>query len=140
MRISDWSSDVCSSDLDGNEIIATNGRYGPYIKKGSDSRSLPDEESMFTVTVEEAEKLFAEPKGRRGARAATPPLRELGADPSSGKPLVVKEGRFGPYITDGETNVTVPPGSSIEQLTLERAVELVAEKRAKGPAPKKRSA
>ncbi|RIQ35870.1 type I DNA topoisomerase [Jiangella rhizosphaerae] len=131
---------VVGKDAEGNEIVATNGRYGPYVKKGSDSRSLPDEASLFTVTVEEAEKLFAQPKGRRGARAATPPLRELGTDPASGKPLVVKDGRFGPYITDGETNVTVPRGTDIEQLTHERAVELIAEKRAKGPAPRKRAA
>jgi DNA topoisomerase-1 len=130
---------IVGTDAEGAEIVAANGRYGPYVKKGTDSRSLPDEESLFTVTVEEAEKLFAQPKGRRGARAATPPLRELGDDPASGKPLVVKEGRFGPYITDGETNVTVPRGTSIEQLTLDRAAELMAEKRAKGPAPKKRT-
>ncbi|WP_083460061.1 type I DNA topoisomerase [Jiangella muralis] len=131
---------VVGKDAEGAEIVATNGRYGPYVKKGTDSRSLPDEASLFTVTVEEAEKLFAQPKGRRGARAATPPLRELGTDPASGKPLVVKDGRFGPYITDGEINVTVPRGTDIEQLTTERAVELIAEKRAKGPAPKKRAA
>ncbi|SDT67018.1 type I DNA topoisomerase [Jiangella sp. DSM 45060] len=131
---------VVGKDAEGAEIVATNGRYGPYVKKGSDSRSLPDEPSLFTVTVEEAEKLFAQPKGRRGARAATPPLRELGTDPVSNKPLVVKDGRFGPYITDGEVNVTVPRGTDIEQLTHERAVELIAEKRAKGPAPKKRAA
>src|SRR5690606_21251283 len=119
-------------DAEGTEIVASNGRYGPYVKKGSDTRSLPDEESLFTITVDEAEKLFAQPKGRRGARAATPPLRELGADPTTGKPLVVKDGRFGPYITDGETNVTVPRGTPVEQLTHERAVELMAEKRAKG--------
>ncbi|TDD70190.1 type I DNA topoisomerase [Jiangella aurantiaca] len=129
---------VVGTDAEGAEIIASNGRYGPYVKKGSDTRSLPDEASLFTVTVEEAEKLFAQPKGRRGARAATPPLRELGTDPASGKPLVVKDGRFGPYITDGETNVTVPRGTDIEQLTHERAVELIAEKRSKGPAPRKR--
>ena len=131
---------VVGKDAEGTEIVATNGRYGPYVKKGSDSRSLPDEPSLFTVTVEEAEKLFAQPKGRRGARAATPPLRELGTDPVSKKPLVVKDGRFGPYITDGEVNVTVPRGTDIEQLTHERAVELIAEKRAKGPAPRKRAA
>jgi DNA topoisomerase-1 len=131
---------VVGKDAEGNEIVASNGRYGPYVKKGTDTRSLPDEASLFTVTVDDAEKLFATPKGRRGARAATPPLRELGTDPASGKPLVVKDGRFGPYITDGEVNVTVPRGTDIEQLTHERAVELIAEKRAKGPAPKKRAA
>ncbi|HEX6336282.1 MAG TPA: type I DNA topoisomerase [Jiangellaceae bacterium] len=127
-------------DTEGTEIVAANGRYGPYVKKGSDTRSLPDEESLFTVTVEQAEALFAEPKGRRGRAAATAPLRELGTDPVNGKPLVVKDGRFGPYITDGETNVTVPRGTSVEELTRERAVELMAEKRAKGPAPRRRRA
>jgi DNA topoisomerase-1 len=126
-------------DPEGKEIVAANGRYGPYVKKGTDTRSLPDEESLFTVTVEEAEKLFAQPKGRRGARAATPPLKELGNEPATGKPLVIKDGRFGPYITDGEVNVTVPRGTSVEQLSIERAAELIAEKRAKGPAPKKRA-
>jgi DNA topoisomerase I len=127
-------------DGEGVDIVASNGRYGPYVKKGSDTRSLPDEESLFTVTVEEAEALFAQPKGRRGRAAAAPPLRELGNDPANGKPLVIKDGRFGPYITDGETNVTVPRGTSVEQITPERAAELMAEKRAKGPAPKKRRA
>ncbi|SDU37255.1 type I DNA topoisomerase, partial [Jiangella alkaliphila] len=131
---------VVGADAEGTEIVASNGRYGPYVKKGTDTRSLPDEASLFTVTVDEAEKLFATPKGRRGARAATPPLRELGTDPVSNKPLVVKDGRFGPYITDGEVNVTVPRDTDIEKLTHERAVELIAEKRAKGPAPKKRAA
>jgi DNA topoisomerase-1 len=126
------------ADSDGSEIVAANGRYGPYVKKGSDTRSLPDEESLFTVTVEDAEKLLAEPK-RRGRAAAAPPLRELGAEPATGKELVIKDGRFGPYITDGETNVTVPRGTSVEQVTLERAAEMMAEKRAKGPAPKKRA-
>ncbi len=131
---------VVGADAEGTEIVASNGRYGPYVKKGTDTRSLPDEASLFTVTVDEAEKLFATPKGRRGARAATPPLRELGTDPVSNKPLVVKDGRFGPYITDGDVNVTVPRDTDIEKLTHERAVELIAEKRAKGPAPKKRAA
>ena len=130
---------VVGTDPSGAEIVASNGRYGPYVKTGSDFRSLPDEESIFTVTLEEAEKLFAQPKGRRGRAPAAPPLRELGTDPANGKPLVVKDGRFGPYVTDGETNVTVPRGTGVEQLTLDRAVELMAEKRAKGPAPRKRS-
>jgi DNA topoisomerase-1 len=127
-------------DAEGTEIVAANGRYGPYVKKGSDTRSLPDEESLFTITVEQAEALFAEPKGRRGRTSAAEQLRELGTDPVNGKPLVVKDGRFGPYITDGETNVTVPRGTSVEDLTRERAVELMAEKRAKGPAPRRRRA
>ena len=88
------------------------------------------------MTLQEAEKLFAEPKSRRGGgAAAAPPLRELGTDPANGKPLVVKDGRFGPYVTDGETNATLPRGTSVEQLTLDRAAELMADKRAKGPDP-----
>jgi len=131
---------VLGVDANGAEIVAANGRYGPYVKKGSDFRSLPDEESLFTVTLEEAEKLFAEPKSRRGgSAAAAPPLRELGPDPANGKPLVVKDGRFGPYVTDGATNATLPRGTSVEQLTLDRAAELMADKRAKGPAPRKRT-
>jgi DNA topoisomerase-1 len=127
-------------DAEGAEIVAANGRYGPYVKKGSETRSLPDEDSLFTINVEQAEALFAKPKGRRGRAAAAAPLRELGTDPANGKPLVVKDGRFGPYITDGETNVTVPRGTSVEELTHDRAVELMAEKRAKGPAPRRRRA
>jgi DNA topoisomerase I len=130
---------VVGVDASSAEIVASNGRYGPYVKRGSDFRSLPDEESIFTVTLDEAEKLFAEPKGRRGRAVAAAPLRELGTDPANGRTLVIRDGRFGPYVTDGETNVTVPRGTGVEQLTLDRAVELIAEKRAKGPAPKKRS-
>ena len=119
----------------GEEITAQNGRYGPYLKKGTDSRTLPSEEAMFEVTLEEALALYAQPKRGRGA-AATAPLRELGEDPASGKPVVVKDGRFGPYVTDGETNATLRKGDEVESVTLERAAELLAEKRAKGPAKK----
>ncbi|HSK25753.1 MAG TPA: type I DNA topoisomerase [Jiangellales bacterium] len=121
----------------GDEITAQNGRYGPYLRKGTDSRSLESEEQLFTVTLEQALALYAQPKqrGRRGSAAA--PLKELGADPASGKPMVVKEGRFGAYITDGETNVTVPRDTDVDELTAERAADLLAEKRAKGPAPKR---
>jgi len=122
---------------DGEEIQALNGRYGPYIKKGSDSRSLADEEQMFTVTLDEALALFAQPKRGRG-RTAAPPLREVGPDPATGAPIVIKEGRFGPYLTDGEYNVSVPRGESVEAITLERAAELLAEKRAAGPPAKGR--
>ena len=111
---------------DGEEIVAMNGRYGPFIKKGSESRSLDSEEQLFTLTVEEALALLAQPKQRQ-RRAAAAPLRELGADPASGKPIVVKDGRFGPYVTDGETNASLRTGDSVEALTLERAVELLAE-------------
>ncbi|RJQ78508.1 type I DNA topoisomerase [Pseudonocardiaceae bacterium YIM PH 21723] len=122
----------------GAEITAQNGRYGPYLKKGTDSRSLTSEEQMFTVTLDEALKIYAEPKKRgRQAAASAPPLKELGPDPVSGKPVVVKEGRFGPYATDGETNASLRKSDTIEDFTLERAAELLAEKRAKGPAPKR---
>jgi DNA topoisomerase-1 len=123
----------------GEEITAQNGRYGPYLKKGSDSRSLETEEQMFDITLDEALAIYAQPK-QRGRRAAAAPLRELGPDPSSGKPVVVKEGRFGAYVTDGETNATLRKADSVESVTIERAAELLAEKRAKGPAPKKRAA
>ncbi|GII79922.1 DNA topoisomerase 1 [Sphaerisporangium rufum] len=125
-------------EIDGEEVTAQNGRFGPYIKKGTDSRSLAAEEDLFTVTIEQAKELFAQPKQRgRGRAAAAPPLRELGADPVSGKPVVVKEGRFGPYVTDGETNASLRKDDSVEQITIERAAELLAERRARGPAPKR---
>ncbi|TCP56826.1 DNA topoisomerase I [Tamaricihabitans halophyticus] len=123
----------------GNEITAQNGRYGPYLKKGTDSRSLETEEQIFNITLEEALKIYAEPKRRGRQAAAKPPLKELGNDPQSGKPMVVKDGRFGPYVTDGEYNASLRKGDSVEELTDERAAELLSEKRAKGPAPKKRS-
>jgi DNA topoisomerase I len=123
-------------DLDGEEVTAQNGRYGPYIKKGSDSRSLESEEQLFTVTLDDAAALLAQPKtrGRRAATAA--PLKELGNDQVSGKPMVVREGRFGPYVTDGETNASLRRGDSIEELTEQRASELLADRRARGPAKK----
>ncbi|HEY2223048.1 type I DNA topoisomerase, partial [Actinomycetospora sp.] len=121
----------------GEEITAQNGRYGPYIKKDKDSRSLDSEDKLFTVTLEEAQKIFAQPK-QRGRAAAKPPLKELGKDPVSGEPMVVKDGRFGPYVTDGTGyNASLRKGDDVEALTDERAAELLAEKRAKGPAPKK---
>ena len=122
---------------DGEEIQVANGRYGPYIKQGKETRSLADEEQLFTVTTEEALALLAQPKERRGRGQAKPPLKDLGADPASGKPIVVKEGRFGPYVTDGETNASLRRGDDPEGLTMDRALELLAERRAKGPAPKK---
>ncbi|WP_179950800.1 type I DNA topoisomerase [Kibdelosporangium phytohabitans] len=122
----------------GDEITAQNGRYGPYLKKGTDSRSLTTEDQIFTVTLDEALKIYSEPKKRgRAAAASAPPLKELGNDPVSGKPMVVKDGRFGPYVTDGEFNASLRKSDSVEGLTDERAAELLAEKRAKGPAPKK---
>ncbi|GAA0606135.1 type I DNA topoisomerase [Kutzneria viridogrisea] len=123
----------------GAEITAQNGRYGPYLKKGTDSRSLLTEDQLFTVTLEEALKIYAEPKKRGRQAAAAPPLKEMGNDPVSGKPMVVKDGRFGPYVTDGEYNASLRKSDSVEELTDERAAELLAEKRAKGPAPKKKA-
>jgi DNA topoisomerase-1 len=123
---------------DGEEITAQNGRYGPYVKKGSDSRSLDAEEQLFTITLDDALALLAQPKPRRGRGEAKPPLRELGPDPASGKPVVLKEGRFGPYVTDGETNASLRRGDDPETVTIERAAELLADRRSKGPAPKKK--
>lgn len=123
---------------DGTKITAQNGRFGPYLKKGTDSRSLETEEQMFTITLEEAEKIYAQPK-KRGRGAAKPPLAELGEDPNSGGKVVVKDGRFGPYITDGTTNVTVPRGTDPQAVTAEQAYQLLSDKRAKAPAKKKRS-
>jgi DNA topoisomerase I len=113
------------------EIVVANGRYGPFVKRGSETRSLASEEQLLTLTVEQAEELLAQPKQRRGRGAPKPPLKELGPDPQSGKPLVVKDGRFGPYVTDGETNASLRRGDTPESITLERAVELLAERRAK---------
>ena len=121
----------------GEDITAQNGRYGPYLKKGTDSRSLETEEQIFTVTLEQALELFAQPKRRRGQAAARGPLRELGQDPATEKPVVIKDGRFGPYITDGQTNVTVPRSEDPATISAERAFELLADKRAKGPAKKR---
>jgi len=122
---------------DGEEIHALNGRYGPYLKKDKDTRSLESEQQLFTVTLEEALALFAQPKRGRG-RAAAPPLKELGDDPATGEPIVVKSGRYGPYVTDGTTNASLPKGTSPETITPERAAEMLAEKRAAGPAKPKR--
>ncbi|MFE0695107.1 type I DNA topoisomerase [Streptomyces sp. NPDC058869] len=127
---------VVGEDAEGVEITAQNGRYGPYLKKGTDSRSLTSEEQLFDITLEEALAIYAQPK-QRGRAAAKPPLKELGTDPVSERPVVVKDGRFGPYVTDGETNATLRTGDSVEEITPERGYELLAEKRAKGPAKKK---
>jgi DNA topoisomerase-1 len=119
----------------GEEITAQNGRYGPYLKKGTDSRSLESEEQIFDITLDQALAIYAQPK-TRGRAAASAPLKELGADPVSGKPVLVKAGRFGEYVTDGEFNATLRKDDSVETITLERAAELLAERRAKGPAKK----
>ncbi|WP_024356505.1 type I DNA topoisomerase [Leucobacter chironomi] len=119
----------------GAEITAQNGRYGPYLKKGTDTRTLPSEDAIFSVDLAGAQELFAQPK--YGARKASAALKEFDADPVSGKPVRVRDGRFGPYVTDGETNATIPRGDSVDDITFERAIELLAIKRAKGPAKKK---
>jgi DNA topoisomerase-1 len=124
---------------DDGEITVQNGRYGPYLKKGTDSRSLESEEQMFTVTLDEALAIYAQPK-QRGRRAAAPPLRDLGPDPVTGLQVLVKDGRFGPYATDGETNATLRRTDTPETITIERAAELLADKRAQGPSTKKRTA
>lgn len=127
---------VVGTDAEGVEITAQNGRYGPYLKKGTDSRSLETEDQLFDITLDEALAIYAQPK-QRGRAAAKPPLKELGTDPVSERPVVVKDGRFGAYVTDGETNATLRTGDSVEDITPERGYELLAEKRAKGPVKKK---
>jgi DNA topoisomerase-1 len=127
-------------ELDGEPVTVQNGRYGPYAKKGTDSRSLESEEQLFTLTLADAKELFAQPKARgRGARAATPPLRELGADPATGKPMVIKDGRFGPYVTDGETNASLRKGDEVAEITDQRAAELLADRRIAPPAARRRT-
>ena len=126
---------VVGEDAEGLEITAQNGRYGPYLKKGTDSRSIDSEDKLLSITLEEALKIYEQPK-QRGRAAAAPPLKELGNDPVSGQPIVVKAGRFGEYVTDGEFNATLRKDDSVEAVTLERAAELLAERRAKGPAKK----
>ena len=116
------------TDPDGVEIVALNGRYGPYIQRGSDRRSLESEDQLFTLTVDEALQLLAEPPRRRGQRASGP-LKELGPDPVSGKPVTVRTGRYGPYVTDGDVNASLRQGDSPETITIERAAELLAARR-----------
>jgi DNA topoisomerase-1 len=127
-------------ELGGEPVTVQNGRYGPYVKKGTDSRSLDGEEQLFTLSLAAAKELFDQPKAR-GRRAAAPPLRELGEDPASSRPIVIKEGRYGPYVTDGETNASLRRGDEVDSITVQRAIELLAERRAAGPAaPRRRSA
>ena len=130
----------------GETIVALNGKFGPYLRKGgdetgkgADSRSIESERQILTITLDEALEVFKQPKRRRGQGVAKPPLREMGNDPDSGKPIVVKEGRFGPYVTDGETNASLRKGDTPERLTMERARELLEERRAKGPSTKKKA-
>jgi len=123
----------------GEEVVAYNGKFGPYLKKGTDTRSLASEDQILTVTLPEAQALFAQPKQRRG-RTAAAPLRELGPDPATELPVVVKEGRFGPYVTDGSTNASLRKGDAIDSITIERAGELLSERRAAGPSTRKKAA
>jgi len=124
---------------DGQEITAQNGRYGPYLKKGDDTRSLDTEDQLFSVTLDEALALLAEPKRRRGQRAPAAPLRELGPDPATGDLIVLREGRYGPYVTDGTTNASLRKDDDVDSLTVARAAELLAERRERGPAKKTRA-
>jgi DNA topoisomerase-1 len=128
---------VVGAAPDGEEVTVQNGRYGPYVQKGKESRSLASEEQLLTVDLDQALAVLAQPRERRGRGQAKPPLAELGDDPTTGKKIVVKEGRFGPYVTDGETNASLRQGDDPEGLTQERALELLAERRAKGPSAKK---
>jgi DNA topoisomerase I len=140
LRLLSLPRSLGTDPANGEEITVQNGRYGPYVKRGTESRSLESEDQLFSLTYDEALARLAEPK-TGGRRAAAAPLRELGTDPVSSKPVVVKEGRFGPYVTDGESNASLRKGDSIEEITIERAAELLAERRAKGPAtPRKRAA
>jgi DNA topoisomerase-1 len=135
LRLLDLPRVVGADPESGDEITAQNGRYGPYLKKGTDSRTLQSEQQIFDITLDEALAVYAQPK--YGARGASSALKEFENDPTSGKPIKLKDGRFGPYVTDGETNATIPRGESADDVTYERAVQLLAEKRAKGPAPKR---
>lgn len=125
---------------EGEPITSQNGRYGPYLLRGKDSRTLPDENSIFSCTLEEALALYAQPKLRRGRGQAAAPLKVVGVDPSTQKEVVVREGRFGIYITDGETNASLRGGDSVETISIERASDLLAERRAAGPSVKKPAA
>ena len=133
---------VGADPSDGAEITVQNGRFGPYLTKAAvgdakaENRSLESEEQLFTLTLDEALALLAQPRRRRGQQPANAG-REIGQDPDSGKPMVLKDGRFGPYVTDGEYNASLRQGDDAETLTVERAAELLAMRRAKGPAKKR---
>ncbi|WP_373317447.1 type I DNA topoisomerase [Protaetiibacter mangrovi] len=135
LKLLDLPRTVGEDPESGEPITAQNGRYGPYLKKGTDSRSLESEEQIFTIELSAALEIFAQPK--YGARRASSALKEFEADPTSGKPIRVRDGRFGPYVTDGVTNATIPRGVTVEEVDFERAVQLLADKRAKGPAKPK---
>jgi DNA topoisomerase-1 len=125
---------------DNQEVLAANGRYGPYVQKGKESRSLASEEQLFTITLDQALAVLAQPRQFRGRAPAKPPLREFGDDPVSGRPVVAKDGRFGVYVTDGETNASIGRGDRLEQMAPERAFELLAIRREQvGDKPAKRA-
>ncbi|WP_431279644.1 type I DNA topoisomerase [Leifsonia poae] len=134
LKLLDLPRTVGADPESGEEIQAQNGRYGPYLKKGTDTRSLTSEDDIFDVDLAGALELFAQPK--YGNRRASSALKEFEADPVSGKPIKIKDGRFGPYVTDGETNATIPRGEMVEEVDFDRAVQILADKRAKGPAKK----
>ncbi|WP_419930258.1 type I DNA topoisomerase [Candidatus Poriferisocius sp.] len=113
---------------DGTEVVVQNGRYGPYVTKGKENRSLDSEDQLFTITLEQCLELLAQPRRRRG-QTAQPPLRDLGPDPATEKPMLVKDGRYGPYVTDGEVNASLGKADSVETLTVERASELLQRRR-----------
>ncbi|HEV7185205.1 MAG TPA: topoisomerase C-terminal repeat-containing protein, partial [Leifsonia sp.] len=134
LKLLDLPRTVGADPESGEEIQAQNGRYGPYLKKGVDTRSLPSEDDIFDIDLPGALELFAQPK--YGNRRASSALKEFEADPVSGKAIKIKDGRFGPYVTDGETNATIPRGEMVEEVDFDRAVQLLADKRAKGPVKK----
>jgi DNA topoisomerase-1 len=131
---------VLGTNSSGDEITVQNGRYGPYLKAGADSRTLTSEDQLFSINLDEALEIYSKPKERRRG-VAKPPLKELGVDPGSEKQVIIKDGRFGMYVTDGETNATLRRGDTLEAMTLERGLELLAGRRAweaeNGPSPKK---
>jgi DNA topoisomerase-1 len=131
---------VLGTNSAGEDITIQNGRYGPYLKAGVDSRTLTSEDQLFSLSLDEALEIYSKPKERRRG-VAKPPLKELGKDPATEKEVIVKDGRFGMYVTDGETNATLRRGDTLEALTIERALELLAGRRAweaeNGPSPKK---
>jgi DNA topoisomerase-1 len=131
---------ILGTNSAGEDITIQNGRYGPYLKAGVDSRTLTSEDQLFSLSLDEALEIYSKPKERRRG-VAKPPLKELGKDPATEKEVIVKDGRFGMYVTDGETNATLRRGDTLEALTIERALELLAGRRAweaeNGPSPKK---
>jgi DNA topoisomerase-1 len=135
LRLLDLPRLVGPDPESGEDITAQNGKFGPYLKKGTDTRSLTEEDQIFEIDLPGALELFAQPK--YGARRASSALKEFEADPESGKPIRIKDGRFGAYVTDGVTNATIPRGETVEEIDFDRAVQLLADKRAKGPAKPK---